>query len=237
MTKKIALAVLVLALLPASALAQGAPRIVVGPNGNAMTGGINVSGRATVRRKADGLRFSANLPPQNGTRDLSAADQLVAALRANGVTDAQVQPPGPYVGPGNGVVVTGTVRNPSDARLRDLVTKVSAQTPGIVIQNLQYTPFLNDCSADEQRAVEAAFADAQRRAGLAAAAAHVALGDVLAMNVYTASSGCSVKPDGVLPISGQGPRDSGAPTDVVIESNANVTFAIVPQGGARRRPL
>jgi Protein of unknown function (DUF541) len=240
MTKKIAVAVLALALLPASTFAQGAPpRIVIGPNGVGSLGGITVAGRGTVRRKADGLRFTASLPlQQNGTRDLSAADQLVAALRANGIADAQVQPPGPYVGPNNGIVVTGTVRNPSDARLRDLVTKVSAQTPGVAIQNLQYTPFLDDCSGDEQRAIDAAFADAQHRAVLAAAAAHVTLGDVVAMNVYSSGLGCVAKPDGILPTGGPGPRDGGNPTDVVIDANANVTFAIAgPAGGARRRPL
>lgn len=235
MTKNVAAAVLVLALLPAGALAQGVPaRVVPG----AASGGITVSGHATVRRHGDGLRFTATLPPQNGTRNLDAADQLVAALHANGVADARVQPPGPFIGPNNGLLVVGTVRNPSDARLREIVTKVSAATPGVLIQNLSYVPFLDDCAADEQRAIAAAFDDARRRAGLAAAAAHVTLGDVVAMSVYTGSNGCPSNPPGYVPVSAGGSRDGLSPTDVFVDANANVTFAIAgPEGPARRRPL
>ncbi|HEV3086500.1 MAG TPA: SIMPL domain-containing protein [Candidatus Elarobacter sp.] len=238
MTKTILAAAAVLALLPAAGLAQNAPaRIVVGPNGQSVVAGVGVQGRAQVRRHADALRFNAYLAPQNDTRSAESADKLVAALKANGVADAQLQPPGPFIGPNNGLVVTGTVRNPSDARLRELVTKVSAATPGVLIQNLSYAPFLDDCSADEQRAIVAAFEDARRHAALAAAAARVTLGEVVAMNVFSGSSGCPAKPGGFVAVN-QGPRDAGVPTDVIIDASVNVTFAIAgPQDGARRRPL
>jgi uncharacterized protein YggE len=194
--------------------------------------GISVQGRGTVRRPADFARFAIVIGDrQNPAGGLDSADTLVAALKKAGIDDATV------VAPLNNVItaqafvtVVGTVRKPTPAGIRTLVTSLEAALPPgtVAVQTVNYTLGLDDCSDAETIATQAALDDARLRAQRVASAAHVELGPVLAANVLSAPNGpCPTKPDRGAYQAQQFDLFGGAGAlDVFVVAALTVTFAI-----------
>jgi uncharacterized protein YggE len=221
--KAVALALLVagcLAALGAPVLAQFSP-----------AAGISVQGRGAVRRPADFARFSIVLGDrQNPAGGLTAAEALVAALKKAGVDDAAVSNPlNNVITAQSFATVTGTVRKPTPAGVRTLVTAVQASLPpgSVAIQNVNYSLGLDDCSDAETVATQAALDDARAQALRVAAAAHVAVGDVLAVeDVGGPAGGCPTKPDGAAFVPQQFDPFGKDALDVVVVVGVDVRFAI-----------
>jgi len=223
-----------LALLPAAA--QLVPQRLSAPGGTPEAGTITVGGRATVRVPADRVRFSLAIYGRGASTTLDEAGKTIAAiLRDHGVPDAA------WTLPTSGNVslqsasgsVVGTLVKPTRAKAEALIRDTFASLPPSVIafaQSAQVSTFLlvDDCSAAEARAQEAAIADARDRATLVARAARVGLGKILA--VYESlpqTFGCATKPD-TAPTSTYGPSNQQALDnfDVVLSLSATVSFAI-----------
>jgi uncharacterized protein YggE len=194
--------------------------------------GISVQGHGVVRRPADVARFTVIVGDrQNPAAGLGGADALVAALKRAGVADAAVSNPiGNVVSAQAFATVTGSVRVPTPASVRALVAAVESDVSAsaVVIQNVNFALGLDDCSAAQAIADQAALDDARARAQRLASAAHVELGAVVAITELSTPAGpCPTKPDRVWPVSGQfDPLQGGTSLEVVISANANVTFAI-----------
>lgn len=194
--------------------------------------GITVPGRGTVRRPADFARFAIVVGDrQNPAGGLDGADTLVAALKKAGIDDATV------AGPLNNMItaqafvtVVGTVHKPTPAGIRALVTSLQAALPAgtVMVQNVNYTLGLDDCSAAETLATQAAMDDARVAAQRVASAAHVELGPVLAANALNAPNGpCPTKPDRGAYLPQQFDQFGGAAAlDVFVSAALTVTFAI-----------
>jgi uncharacterized protein len=222
MLKRFAIAVFVLAPLAASAQAQTVP--LRAPT----AGGIAVFGRGAVRVPVKTLRFVAFA---RGPADDAA---VLAAMRAAGIEDAAIGPSGSqlYLNNGAPTTVRGTIRDVSDAKLKRVALAAADYVrthPGTTIDNIGFSPRLDDCAQLEQTARVAAFADARRRAIAVAAAAGVGLGEV--MNV-SENGGCPSDSDLANP-GPQQPLDLATLTTTVSVFE-NVTFAIAVDGSRRR---
>jgi uncharacterized protein YggE len=127
--------------------------------------------------------------------------------------------------------VRGTLRKPTVESVRAFVASVTAALPadGVPIQSIGYVTMLDDCSEAERIAQAAAFDEARRRAAGIAAAAHVGLGDVVAVAESLATpNACPTRPDAAVSSGFGAPL---APVDafgVVVSVTLNVTFAIAP---------
>ena len=197
--------------------------------------GITVTGRGTVRRAADLVRFTVSVANTSGRGTpadaLSAADELVRALKSAGVDDAAI------ANPLNGIItaqrfvnVTGTLRKPTPDRIRTLFASLATVLPNsnaLVVQNINVMLALDDCAAALDAAEKAAVADAHDRALRLAADSHVALGALVALSANdTANAGqCPTKPDRVF-TGFNGFDPSASALDVVLVVNASATYDI-----------
>jgi uncharacterized protein YggE len=216
------LAVLAIVLLPLAASAQVPPRV---PS----AGGITVGGSGSVRIAVKTVQFTAQ------ARGVADEANALAAMRAAGVEDPSIGPAGARIGNGTQVLVRGTVRDVSAAKLQRIEAAAAvymAAHPGAAVENVAFSPRLDDCATSEQTARAAALADARRKADAIAALAGVAIDGVAAVNE---TGGCPAT--GPEPGYGPGPFDLGTLTSTVIVYEY-VTFAISANAGpARRRPL
>jgi uncharacterized protein YggE len=205
-----------------------ATRVLVPSSGQA--GGISVQGHASVRRPADVARFTIMVGNRQTPGDgLSGADALAAALKRAGVDDAAVSAPfNNLVNAQSFATVTGSLRKPTPAGVRALVSAVQGAVPATVtIQNVSFALGLDDCTDAETMAEQVAFDDARTHAQRLANVAHVELGPVLTINAIGLNgAACPVKPDRVWPNGQYEQFAAGTSFDVVIGLNLNVTFAI-----------
>jgi hypothetical protein len=221
MKKRLAIAVLVLVPLAASA------QVPVRGTGGAA--GIVVTGRGVVRTPVKVVRFMAQ------ARGPADEPSILAALRNAGVDDPVIGPPGPnvWVNSNSSTAVRGTIRDVSEAKLDKIGLAAAAYVrahPGTVIESIQFSARIEDCAAIEQTARLAALADARRRALAIAAASGVTLDAVAAVSE---NGGCPIETD---QFNGSQPLDLGTLTTTVTMFES-VTYAITPAEGARRRPL
>lgn len=214
------LGVAAIVLLPLAAGAQGAPRVP------SAAGGITVAGTGTVRVPVKTVQFTAQV---RGSMDEASA---LAALRAAGVDDPVLGPNGPRIGSGTQVLVRGTVRGVTHAkldRIGDAAAAYVAAHPGTTVDNVTFFPRLDDCAQSEQTARAAAFADARRKADAIAALAGVSIDGVAAVNE---NGGCPVNSE--TGYGGPGQFDLGTLSST-ISMYEYVTFAISPSTGPTRR--
>lgn len=216
------LVVLAIVLLPLAAGAQGAPRF---PS----AGGITVQGSGSVRIPVKTVQLTAQV---RGVVDETSA---LAALRAAGVEDPALGPNGPRIGTGTQMLVRGTIRGVTRAkldRIGEAAVAYMAAHPGTSVDNVVFSPRLDDCAPSEQSARAAAFAEARRKADAIAALAGVSIDGVATVNE---SGGCPTMPDSGF--GGPGQFDIGTLTSTMVV-NEYVTFAISPGAAStRRRPL
>jgi uncharacterized protein YggE len=222
MMMKKRLVVLALALLPVAASAQGAARL---PS----AAGITVQGTGSVRISVKAVQLSAQV---RGVVDETSA---VAALRAAGVEDPVLGPNGARIGTGTQMLVRGTIRGVTRAKLDHIgeaAVAYMAAHPGTVVDNVAFFPRLDDCAVAEQAARTAAFADARRKADALAALAGVSIDGVATVSE---NGGCPPSQDAGYSTPAQ--FDLGALTSTVVVYEY-VTFAISPgTAPARRRTL
>lgn len=215
------LAVLVFVLLPLAASAQ-APMI---PPRAVNPGGIMVAGHATVRVAVKTVQFAAQ------ARGISDEAGVIAAMRAAGIEQPLAGPEGPAISNGDRVLLRGTIRDVTRAKLDRLGLAAAAYVrahPGSSVDNVAFSPVLDDCAASEQAARIAAMADARRKADALAALAGVTIDGVAAVNE---SGGCPISD---RPFGGRGDFDLGTLTST-IELYDYVTFAISPGTASTRR--
>ncbi len=206
----------------------------------AAANGITVVGRGVVRVRADELHFSATLFPSPSrvqtapapSADVDGAAEAIAkALRDAGVADASAGYPGGFGSLNTtGRTVTGTLHKPTRDGVSAIVkagNAAAAPYANVTLQNLGLNFSVDDCSAPEVRAQDAALADARARAERAANAAGVRLGAVVAVNeaLGLGSAACATRPDSQVSI-GQRPEGDAALGDVFITIAATVTYAI-----------
>jgi uncharacterized protein YggE len=232
-----ALLAMPLLLLPLSAGAQtpqsypqALPQVVRRPDAGTATGiTVNGSGRVTI--PVTTVRFVAIV---RGTPDEAGA---LAAMRAAGIDDAAIGPPGNqffFGGPPSDNARTqlrGTVRNVTQAKLIAIGRAAEAYVrahPGSAVENVQFFGRLDDCAAAEQRARSAAVADARRRADAIASALQLAVDRPVDVSE---NGGCSNAGEG-----NDVPIDIGTLTSNVFISE-RITYGIAPADGARRRTL
>ena len=214
------LAVLALVLLPLAASAQGPPMRSLSP------GGITVQGYGSVRAAVKTVQLIAQV---RGVVDETGA---LAALRAAGVEDPVIGPNGPRIGSGTQVLVRGTIRGVTRAKLDHIgeaAVAYMAAHPGTSLDNVAFTARLDDCAPFEQTARAAAFAEARRKADAIAALAGVSIDGVATV---TENGGCPATTDSGY--GGQGQLDIGALTTTIVV-NEYVTFAISPGTPSTRR--
>src|SRR5665213_3804337 len=145
-------AVLAFALLPLAASAQTA---VPPPRG-------------VVRYPVKTVTFAAQV---RGYADETAA---LAAMRAAGIDDPVIGPPGSQINNGSQSMLRGTVRDVTRAKLERIALAAAdfmRTHPGITMEGVNVFPGADGCSGFEQAAREAAFADARRKAQAIAALA------------------------------------------------------------------
>ena len=225
-------AALVLMLLPLAASAQTLPTVRPAP-GAAGAQGIGVQGRGVARFPVKTVTFVAYA---RGNADEPA---VLAAMRAAGIDDPVIGPPGSQIGNGSQMMVRGTIHDVSRAKL-DRISRAAAAYmiahPGATVDNVNFTAVADDCAQYEQAARAAAFADARRRAQAVAVLADVTLDGVAAVNEV---GGCPLAAEPGMPPYGQG----GLPFDLAtltatISVTESVVFAITPAPApARRRTL
>lgn len=229
------LAVLVLVLAPLAASAQGGPPPVPmavqrQPNAGAPAG-ITVSGSTRVATPVKTVRFIAYV---RGAADEAGA---LAAMRAAGIEEPSIGPPGNSFSFGNQqnggtTVLRGLVRNVTPERL--IAIGHAAETyvrahPGSSVDSVQFFTHLDDCAAVEGRARTGAFAETRRRAEAIAAAAGVAVDGVLDV---AEGGGCTNVADG-----NEVPIDVGS-LSAYVYITERVTYGIAPAAAStRRRPL
>ncbi len=215
--------VLALALLPIGASAQMVP-VRNGP-----PPGITVMGHGSVRVPVGALQFSAYA---RGNVDEPAA---LAAMRAAGVVDPSIGPAGSLVSSNQGSLLRGTITGVTRAKLEQ-VGRAAAdfvrQHSGVSIDNVNFTPRLDDCSKFEQTARTAALTDARRKAESIAALAGLSLG---AVDAISETAGCPALPDG--PPNGPNMPFDMASLTTWISVFDTVTYSVAPANGARRRTL
>jgi len=217
------LAVLALAVLPAAASAQAGPR-VIGPEP-----GITVQGHGAVKVAVKTLLFAASA---RGNVDEKSA---LAAMRAAGIVDPLLGSYGPTIVRGNPTLLRGTIPSVTQEKLDKIgaaATEYMRQHSGTTIENITFTPRLDDCAASEQAARVAAFADARHRAQAIAALAGLAIGGVGAVSEF---GGCPTADGQQFGPAGQ-TFDLGTLT-ATVTVNETITFTASPPGGARRQPL
>jgi Protein of unknown function (DUF541) len=227
MLKRIAVLGIVL-LLPLTASAQiPVPRGAPGPSS---VSGITVQGRGIARFSVKDVQFTAF------TRGNADEASVIAALRAAGVENPVVGPPGPQISNGGPTVLRGTIRDVSAAKLDALRRAGAAYVsthPGTAIDSVTFAAPAGTCAPHEDAARNAAIADARRRAQAVASMTGLTLQGVTA--VYEVG-GC---PDtDVAGFNGpSSPFDLGTLTSSVALTEY-VTFATAPAGGSLpRRPL
>jgi uncharacterized protein DUF541 len=171
----------------ASLVLIGLPLAAVGqtPPAAGSAAGIQATGRATAAAPVTAVAVRVTVPTIRG----GDGSDLLARVKAAGVEDAVLADGDGSMGPAMLLVhgrLTGATRAKIDAvsqaagdfgKARNMPTVVSAHFYGLAA----------DCPAIEQRAREAALADARRRAGAIAAASNVRLGETLAV---VESGGC-----------------------------------------------
>lgn len=215
------LAVLALVLLPLAAGAQAPiPRF---PS----AGGITVSGYGAVRVAVKTVQFTAQA---RGVVDEASA---LAALRAAGVEDPVLGPNGARMSSGSQVLVRGTIRAVTHAkmdRIGDAAAAYVVAHPGTSVDNVVFFPRLDDCAQSEQTARAAALADARRKADAIASIADVSIDGVATVNE---NGGCPNAPEPGY--GGPGLNfDIGTLTATIVV-NEYVTFAISPGTASTRR--
>jgi hypothetical protein len=156
----------------------------------------------------------------------------LAALRAAGVEDAVLGPNGPRIGSGTQMLVRGTIRGVTRAkldRIGDAAVAYMAAHPGATVDNVMFSARLDDCAQSEQTARAAALADARRKADAIAALAGVSIDGVATVSE---NGGCPATGDSGY--GGQGQLDIGALTSTLVVYEY-VTFAISPGTASTRR--
>jgi len=217
---KMRVAFLAMLLLPVAASAQAPPSVP-------RPGGITVAGYGTVRVAVKTVQFTAQA---RGNVDEASA---LAAMRAAGVDDPSVGPFGPRISNGTQVLVRGTVRGVTHAKLDRIGEAAAAYVaahPGVTLDNVVFSPRLDDCLPSEQTARAAALADARRRADAIAALAGVSIDGVASVNE---NGGCPTMPENSFN-GGGGPFDLGTLTSTITVYEY-VTFAISPGTASTRR--
>ena len=212
------LAFLALVLLPVAASAQAPP--IPRP------GGISVTGYGSVHVAVKMVQFTAQV------RGVVDETNALAAMRAAGVEEPAVGPYGARVGNGTQVLVRGTVRNVTHAKLDQIGVAAAAYVaahPGTTIDNVVFSPRLEDCASSEQTARAAALAEARRKADAIAALSGVSIDAVASVNE---NGGCPTAPEN--PFNGPGQFDLGTLTSTITIFE-NVTFAISPGTASTRR--
>lgn len=220
---KMRVAFFAMVLLPVAASAQAPPSVP-------RPAGITVAGSGSVRIAVKTVQFTAQA---RGNIDEASA---LAALRVAGVDDPAVGPVGPRISNGTQVLVRGTVRGVTHAKLDGIGVAAAAYVaahPGVTLDSVTFSPRLDDCLPSEQTARAAALADARRRADAIAALAGVSIDGVAAVNE---NGGCPISPDNSFN-GAVGPLDLGTLTSTITVYEF-VTFAISPgPAPARRRTL
>lgn len=225
-------AVLVLALLPLAASAQTIPSVRSAP-GAAGPQGISVQGRGSARFPVKTVTFVAFT---RGNADEAA---VLSAMRAAGIDDPTIGVPGSQINNGGQMMVRGTIRDVTRAKLDRIARAASAYVlahPGATVDNVNFSAAAEDCAQYEQTARTAAFADARRRAEAIAALAGVTLEGVAAVSEI---GGCPLPVESAVQPFAQGavPFDLSTLT-ATISVNESITFAITPAPApARRRTL
>ncbi|HWT06749.1 MAG TPA: hypothetical protein VN224_13390, partial [Xanthomonadales bacterium] len=138
------LVVLAVVLLPLVASAQGVPA----PRGPG-AGGISVQGYGFVRIPVKAVQLTAQV---RGMVDETSA---LAALRAAGVEDPVLGPNGPRFGSGTQMLVRGTIRGVTRAkldRIGEAAVAYMAAHPGTSVDNVVFSARLDDCAQSEQTA-------------------------------------------------------------------------------------
>jgi uncharacterized protein YggE len=219
---KMRLAVLAVVLLPLAASAQGAPAPrAPGP------GGITVQGYGSVRIAVKAVQLTAQV---RGVVDEANA---LAALRAAGVEDPAIGPNGSRIGNGTQVLVRGTIRGVTHAKLDHIAEAAAAYVaahPGLAIDNVAFFARLDDCAQSEQTARAAALADARRKADAIALLASVSIDGVATVNENGGCPPATADPG----YGGQGQLDLGTLTSTIVVYEY-VTFAISPGTASTRR--
>ena len=206
---------------PALPPQTAAPRGAV-PGG---VGGIAVTGRATIRVPADGLRIQAYV---FGDVNKNVEDAIVARLRRGGLESAQVLPPAFFSNPNNNpTIVRAVLRHATPEKVDALVklaASILAEQPGLRLQNGSLSPFLDDCSASDSKTRHAALDDAHRRALDVAQAVGVTLGPVIGVNDLGGST-CAAFSE--LQFGNGGGNGLETEPAVYVSTTVNVTYAIV----------
>ncbi|MBV8749770.1 MAG: SIMPL domain-containing protein [Candidatus Eremiobacteraeota bacterium] len=225
------LIVLALTLLPLAASAQVPMR--TGPMqvlpGMASAQGITVLGRGTVSYPVKTLFFQAYA---HGPADESG---VVAAMRAAGIDDAVVGPAEARVSTGSPTMLRGTIRDVTRTKLDHLADAAASYAhahPGAAIDNVLFLAAPAECAAHEQAARTAAIADARRRAESIAGLTGLQIDGVLAVNESLLPC-----PNDVPPLAYSNGQLDLARLTANLTITDNVTFAVSPAGGAKRRPL
>ncbi len=220
------LALLAVMLLPLAASAQGPP---IPRTGAAAGGGITVAGYGAVHVAVKTVQFTAQA---RGVTDEAGA---LAALRAAGVEEPVLGPYGARISRGDSVLVRGTVRNVTRAKLDRIGEAAAAYVlahPGAAVDNVVFNARLDDCAGSEQTARTAALSDARRKADAIAAVAGVSIDGVASVSE---SGGCPTTPESGYSGPNQFDISTLMATVTVYEY---VTFAISQGAGpVRRRPL
>jgi uncharacterized protein YggE len=224
-------AVLALALLPLAASAQAMPvQRLPGPApGTAAPSTIAVGGRGSARVAVKTVTFVAYV---RGPADEPGA---LAAMRAAGIEEVSIGPVGPQIsfnaqGP---TALRGTVRDVSAAKLERIGQAAAAYVrahPGASIDNVMFSPRLDDCAANEQTARTAAIADARRKAQGIAELSGLTIEGVLSVSE---TGGCPLGNDGPY-LSGGNAFDLATLTTTIVVFD-NVTFSVVAGSPSTRR--
>jgi uncharacterized protein YggE len=227
-------AILVLALLPVGANAQGGPPRGLPaaqgmPPSAAPSAGITVIGHGSVRVPVRIVTFAAM------TRGNADEASVLAAMRAAGIVDPSMGPPGSMISANQATMLRGTIPGATEAKLDQVGSAAAAyvrQHPGLTIENISVAPRLDDCGTPEQTARTAAFADARRKGEAIAALAGLSIDGVESVNE---SGGC-LAPD--LPQFGPANGFDLGTLTTSVSVNEVVTFIVSPApSGARRRTL
>lgn len=227
MLTRVAIAVLVLVPLAASAQVQRAPFP------GAPAGGITVAGRGIVRIPVKTLRFVAYA---RGPADEQA---VIAAMRAAGIDEPAIGPAGSQItfNASAPTALRGVVHDVSQAKLERIAAAAADYVhahPGVTLEGVQFSPRIDDCATFEETARTAALADARRKAQAIAAASSLGLGGVVAVNE---SGGCPAEIDSAFNNGPQSPLDLATLT-TVLQVNEAVTYATVAaEQPGRRLPL
>ncbi len=227
------LASFAIVLLPLAASAQAPPQMqrVPAPLPFPSAAGITVNGFGSVRVPVKTVQVTAQ------ARGVADEASVLAAMRAAGVEDPVAGVAGARLYPGNQTMLRGTIRDATRAkldRLGEAAARYVASHPGSSVDNVAFTPHLDDCAAAEQTARAAAMADARRKADALAA---LSGGTVDAVAAVTESGGCPAPQEPGNFAGGSGSFDIGTLTDTVFVSE-RVTFAFSPgSASTRRRPL